>query len=223
MRSQRRPAGVRGAPRWERLNRLQEHTQPPAQPQTILPTKLQKYRDFRATPGGLSSFPQRLCSYLPRTMSIPDISNSNFARGNLPTQTVSRLLSTAIIWETLATEFFGSPVKRAARWTFPGAKAHLRLLVRGTQTTVAIRLRFKASHWTITTGLRKPGPDPFGESRSAHQISPCEITTRFAPECDGWPKKERDLPIRRFQRRPCSLRRLLLPVSGAPSIPVARR
>src|SRR5271157_3850349 len=35
-RSQRRPVGVRGARPWARLDPLQEHTQPQAQPQTLL-------------------------------------------------------------------------------------------------------------------------------------------------------------------------------------------
>jgi hypothetical protein len=59
------------------------------------------------------------------------------------------------------------------------------LLVSGTQTTVEMRLRFNASPCTTTTGLRNPGPDRAGAGRSAHQTSPCEITTRFAPECGG--------------------------------------
>ena len=60
--------------------------------------------------------------------------------------------------------------------TLPGASAHFRLLVRGTQTTVASRLRLSASPWTTTTGLRKPGPDTVGGGRSAHQTSPWKIT-----------------------------------------------
>ena len=47
--------------------------------------------------------------------------------------------------------------ERADRCTFPGAKAHWRLLVSGTQTTVAMRLRVKASPCTTTTGLLKVG------------------------------------------------------------------
>jgi hypothetical protein len=41
-----------------------------------------------------------------------------------------------------------------------GASAHRRLLVNGTQTTVAIRLWFKASPCTTAMGLLNPGPDP---------------------------------------------------------------
>src|SRR5256885_7289755 len=62
---------------------------------------------------------------------------------------------------------------------------HLRLLVSGTQTVVARRLPFSASHCTTITGLLKPGPDPVASGRSAHQISPWEITIRCALERDG--------------------------------------
>lgn len=95
----------------------------------------------------------------------------------LPTRSVSRFLSSVKIWDTLATDSFGSPVSRAIRETFPGAVARRRLLVRGTQTSVAIRLRFKESACTITTGLLNPGPEPDGTGRSAHHTSPCETSS----------------------------------------------
>jgi len=50
------------------------------------------------------------------------------------------------IKDTFATESFGSPVAEDFSNTLPGAEAHLVLLVRGTQTTVPIRLRLMASH-----------------------------------------------------------------------------
>jgi hypothetical protein len=81
------------------------------------------------------------------------------------------------------------PCNTCGREMLPGASAHRRLLVRGTHTTVAIRLRFRASPGTTTTGLLNPGPDPVGAGRSAHQTSPCEITTRFSPEYGGRPRK----------------------------------
>jgi hypothetical protein len=89
-----------------------------------------------------------LCAqdYLPRIMSIPASSNANFWRGNLLTREARNALSTATIWDTLATESLGNPVRRAENCTFPGAAFHLRLVVKGTQTTVAMRLRFRASH-----------------------------------------------------------------------------
>jgi hypothetical protein len=83
--------------------------------------------------------------YLPKNTSIPARTNSSFARGSLPTRSVRRSLSKVTIWETFATESFGSPVRRADSETFPSAFAHRKLPVRGTQSTVAIRLRFKAS------------------------------------------------------------------------------
>ena len=47
------------------------------------------------------------------------------------------------ICDALATESFGRLVALAESSVFPGASAQVRLLVRGTQTTVAIRLRFR--------------------------------------------------------------------------------
>ena len=77
---------------------------------------------------------------------MPDKTNPSFGCGNFPTRDVRSNLSRVTIWETLATESLGSPVRRAMRRTLPGAKAHLRLLVNGTQTIVPMRLRFIASH-----------------------------------------------------------------------------
>ena len=48
-----------------------------------------------------------------------------------------------MIWDALATESFGKPAVPAGINVLPGASAHTRLLVRGTQTTVRSRLRFK--------------------------------------------------------------------------------
>ena len=83
--------------------------------------------------------------YRPRTTSIPESTSSSFDRESLLTRSVRSSLSIATICETLATESFGRPVMRLLRATFPGASAHRRLLVSGTATTVAMRLRFKAS------------------------------------------------------------------------------
>lgn len=128
---------------------------------------------------------ERLGRYLPSTRSIPKNSNSSFDRESLPALSDSKLLSIERICDTLATESLGSSVTLADRLTFPGAKAHLMLLVSGTQITVAMRLWFRASDWMMITGRRKPGPEPVGSGGSAHQISPCEITTPLAPECGG--------------------------------------
>ena len=70
-----------------------------------------------------------------------------------------------------------------------GIKAHFTLLVSGTQITVAIRLRFKASDWTISTGRRNPGAERLGAGKSAHQMSPCEITIGFAGGFGGQRKR----------------------------------
>jgi hypothetical protein len=51
--------------------------------------------------------------------------------------------ASAMIYDTLATESLGNPVALAERSTFPGAPAQVMLLVRGTHTPVAIRLRFR--------------------------------------------------------------------------------
>src|SRR5450759_5047425 len=108
-------------------------------------------------------------AYRPRTTSTPDRTRSSFALGSLPTRTVNPDLSRVTICETFDTDSFGSPVALSDRRTLPGADAHFTLLVKATQTAVAIRLRFKASP---STGRRKPGFDPRGLPRSAHHTSP---------------------------------------------------
>lgn len=113
----------------------------------------------------------------PRITSIPDNTSSNCRLGIFPARSTSWRLSKATISDTFATESFGKLVAAADKRTFPGARSHLRLLVSGTQTTVPIRLVLSASHCTTTTGRRKPGAEPTGSPRSAHQVSPCPITT----------------------------------------------
>jgi len=89
-----------------------------------------------------------------------------------PVRSVNVDLSSVTIWDTLTTESFGSPVSSAFNKRFPGASAHLRLLVKGTHTMVASRLWLKALHWTTSPGRRNPGSEPTGSPKSAHQISP---------------------------------------------------
>jgi hypothetical protein len=48
-----------------------------------------------------------------------------------------------MICDAFATESFGKPVDLAGSSVFPGAPAQVVLLVRGTHTTVAIRLRLR--------------------------------------------------------------------------------
>jgi hypothetical protein len=105
--------------------------------------------------------------YLPSTTSIPESTRPSFVRGKLPARSVSSVLSKLTICETLATDSFGRPVNRVESTTLPGTRPHLVLLVSGTQTTVAMRLRFNESPCTTTTGLRNPGPDPIGSGSSA--------------------------------------------------------
>jgi len=50
----------------------------------------------------------------------------------------------AMICDALATESFGSLVSFADSKVLPGAQDQIKLLVSGTQTTVARRLRFNA-------------------------------------------------------------------------------
>jgi hypothetical protein len=82
-----------------------------------------------------------------------------------------------MICDTLATESFGNPVVLFERSPLPGAPAQTVLLVRGTHTTVAMRLRFNEFPWTTTTGRRNPGPEPVGSGKCAHQTSPCATST----------------------------------------------
>ena len=159
--------------------------------------------------------------YLPSTRSIPKNSNSSLPRGSRPTRFVNSSLSRVSSCDTFATESLGRPVVRAERRTFPGAKAHFRLLVSGTHTTVAIRLWFNASLWTTTTGLRKPGPEPVGAGKSAHQISPWEITTRSRRECVSLRRKRTCPSRRRFDPGPCPLTPLRCPACGGPNIRAA--
>jgi hypothetical protein len=132
--------------------------------------------------------------------------NSKWRFDSLPTSSVSNSRSRVMIWEALATESLGRPVSRAGRSTLPGASAHLRLLVKGTHTTLLMRLRFSASPWTISTGLRKPGPEPVGSGRFAQYTWPWATTTRrFQASVSPPPKwldPDRSLPPRRPDSSP---------------------
>lgn len=109
---------------------------------------------------------------------MPARINSNWRLDSFPTSSVSKSRSRVMIWEALATESLGRPAARAGRSTVPGASAQRRLLVNGTQTTVFTRLRFNASPWITTTGLRKPGPEPVGSGRLAQYTWPWATTIR---------------------------------------------
>lgn len=147
---------------------------------------------------------------------MPARINSTWRLDSFPTSSVSNSRSRVMIWEAFATESLGSPVARAGSSTFPGASAQRRLLVSGTQTTVLARLRFKASPWTTTTGLRKPGPEPVGSGRLAQYTWPWATTIRRFQGFVLRPLKRPDrvgcLPC----RRPDSSPRLRLRDHGAP-------
>jgi len=142
--------------------------------------------------------------------------NSNWRLDSFPAASVSASRSRLIIWETLATESLGRPVARAGRSTLPGASVHRRLLVNGTQTTVLTRLRFKASPWTTTTGLRKPGPEPVGSGRLAQYTWPWATTIRRLQVCVLPPPKWLDRVGCLCSRRPDSSPRLRPRDHGAP-------
>jgi hypothetical protein len=139
---------------------------------------------------------------------MPARINSKWRFESFPTSSVSNSRSRVIIWEALATESLGRPVARAGRSTLPGASAHRRLLVKGTHTTLLIRLRFSASPWTTRTGRRKPGPEPVGSGRFAQYTWPWATTNRRLQACVLPPPKWLDpgtcLPLRRPDSSPRS-------------------
>jgi hypothetical protein len=141
---------------------------------------------------------------------MPDRINSNWRLDSFPTSSVSSSRSRVMIWEALATESLGRPVARAGRSTLPGASAQPRLLVKGTQTTVLMRLRLRASPWTTRTGLRNPGPDPVGSGRFAQYTWPWATTIQRLQVCVLTPRQWRDQggypPPRRLDSSPRSRR-----------------
>ena len=177
------------------------------------------------------------------TTSMPASSKSSFACEIRPTRSSSSVRSRATTCDTFATESFGKPVCRAVSSTFPGASAHRRLLVSGTQTAVARRLRFRGSPWTMTTGRRYPGPDPAGGGNSAQRTSPWVTTIRRDREHPGRrprgtsrrrrrshrmrdssrrsPRRARD--ARRIRRAPLRTPRSGIDARVAPVAPRARR
>ncbi len=130
---------------------------------------------------------------------MPVSTNSSCRLESFPTSSVRSSRSRVTICDVFATESLGNPVVLAGNGTLPGASAHTRLLVNGTQTTVRMRLRLSASPWTTTTGLRNPGPEPAGSGRSAQYTWPWAIT------------------IRQFQARAVRRRPALCPAACQPS------
>jgi hypothetical protein len=139
---------------------------------------------------------------------MPERTNSNWRLDSLPTSSVSNERSRVTSWETFATESFGRPVALAGSITLPGASAQRRLLVKGKQTTVLMRLLLKASPWTTNTGLRKPGPEPVGSGKFAQYTWPWAITIRrlqaCVSPCQKWRDRDRYPSPRRLGSSPQS-------------------
>ena len=94
------------------------------------------------------------------------------AAGSGRTLSVSSVLSMVKICETLTTEGLDNPDSALAVRTLPGASASAKLDVITATMAVEMRLSLKGSDWITRTGLRKPGPEPDGGGKVAHQISP---------------------------------------------------
>jgi hypothetical protein len=158
---------------------------------------------------------------------MPDSINSNWRLDSFPTSSVSSSRSRVMIREALATESLGRPIVRAGRSQRRGRPVCLPsrtgdhigsplqffcetkpLPVKGTQTTVLMRLRLRASPWTTTTGLRNPGPDPVGSGRFAQYTWPWAITIQRLQVCVLTPRQRRDPggypPSRRLDSSPPS-------------------
>lgn len=163
-------------------------------------------RQERESDSAASSATECQPAHRPRTTSMPWRICARGFRPRRPTLSVSNVRSSAMICDTFATESFGNPVVLLGSNTLPGAPAHTVLLVSGTHTTVAMRLRFRGFPWMTTTGRRKPGPDPLGSGKSAHQMSPCEISTTQRPEAPAARPAARTHPVlrRRVDRPRCS-------------------
>lgn len=116
-------------------------------------------------------------TYRPSTMSMPARICCNRLGLSLPMRSARNVRSTANICDALATQSSATPATEAERNVFPGAAAQFKLLVRGTQKTVARRLRLSALPCTMTTGRRNPGAEPLGSGKSAHQSSPWLTST----------------------------------------------
>ena len=90
------------------------------------------------------------------------------------------------------TDGFVSPVPLAGIRIFPGASASCRFDVITAAITVLMRLLLKLLADTISNGRRKPGPDPEGSGREAHQISPRRTTACPEPACVAEARRVRD-------------------------------
>ena len=137
----RRRAVARAVDRWRRRRARIPH----AIPRSVgLPAQGAPPRETARHPS-----PRMTCeascepAHRPRTTSIPWRSCATCFDASRPARSVRSDRSRAMICETFATESFGKPVAFAGSSVLPGAPAQMMLLVRGTHTTVAIRLRFR--------------------------------------------------------------------------------
>ena len=87
-----------------------------------------------------------------------------------------------MIWLTLMIESLPNLDSFALILIFPGASPIRRLDVTTAANTVLIRLVLNSFEETITMGLRKPGSEPLGSAKEAHQISPFSTTSLPYPE-----------------------------------------
>ena len=100
---------------------------------------------------------------------------------------VKKARSIVISCETFTTESCGRRETRVGSAMLPGASASRRLLVITATIAVWIALRLKESACITSTGRLKPGSEPRGLRRSAHQSSPRRtsqslVTTVLASE-----------------------------------------
>ena len=112
-----------------------------------------------------------------RTSFRPSLKTSSFFRDNLPSCSVKNDLSNVKSWETLTTEFWGSPPSFFNSWKFPGTSASLKFGVIMATITVWILLWLNSLEEITTTGRRYPGSEPLGSSKDAHHISPLSTTS----------------------------------------------
>jgi hypothetical protein len=105
-----------------------------------------------------------------RAEHCPDSPRVSARLEGSPGRDIREAFGTVTTWDAFAAESFGSPVPPDFNNSFSGPSARLRLLVKGTQTMVAIRLRLKALRWTTSAGRRNRRSKPTGSPKSAHQI-----------------------------------------------------
>jgi hypothetical protein len=127
---------------------------------------------FARRTDAITWLPSTPTSYSVRISRSPVSTSPSRRPESLSTNSVRNDLSSVRSWDTFTTESRGNPVTSAGSNTLPGASTSRRLLVITATMTVRIPLRLKESAGMISTGRRKPGSEPRGFGRSAHQISP---------------------------------------------------